>query len=94
MKAKGMLEMAYICGLKTIEEAHLNVKRHGMNLFKYTDIHKEELELLEDMILLGMVNEIDGIPCTKKGALVSEYLSEEERETIDKDMEEYFQQND
>jgi len=94
MKAKSMLEMAYICGLNTVEEAYLNITRHSMSLFKYTEIRAEEVELLEDMILLGIVYVKEGVPFNKKGALVSEYLSEEERQAIDKDMENYFQQND
>ena len=38
MKAPEMLRMAYVCGLTTLEEAHLNITRHSMLLFKYDDI--------------------------------------------------------
>ena len=93
MKAKEMLEMAYICGLESLEEAHLNITRHSMSLFPYTEMRSEEIELLNDMLILGMAYEKEGTPFIKD-ALVNDYLSLEERNTIDRDMEAYFQQND
>ena len=93
MKVQQMLEMAYICGLQSIEEAHLNVTRHSMSLFAYNTINTEERELVVDMAILGMLDE-DKEGLYIKDQLVSDYLPEEERKTIDKDMEEYFQRND
>lgn len=88
-----MLEMAYICGLHTIEEAHLNITRHSMSLFKYDIINTEERDLAVDMAILGMLEETEGsIYCID--AKVVDFLSIEERQRIDKEMEEFFHQND
>ena len=88
-----MLEMAYICGLPSIDEAYSNIISHSVSLFSYTDINNQERELVVDMVLHDMLEEIDGC-ISIIDAKVSDYLSEEERETIDKDMEEVFQRND
>lgn len=94
MKAKSMLEMAYICGLKTIEEAHLNIVRHSMSLYKYTEIQYEERELIVDMAILGMLEDNEDNTISIKDALVSDFLTQEERNKVDQDMEAYFQRND
>lgn len=93
MKVKLMLEMAYICGLRTIEEAHLNVTRHSMSLFSYKNINSEERELIVDMAILGLLEEnSNGVYIID--SLVNSFLSKKEREIIDRDMEEYFQRGD
>ena len=93
MKVQQMLEMAYICGLRHLDEAYLNVTRHSMSLFSYTDIASQERELIVDMAIQGMVEETDnGIDIID--ARVNDYLSLEDRDKIDKEMEEYFQRND
>jgi hypothetical protein len=93
MKTQSMLEMAYFCGLHTIEEAHLNITRHSMSLFPYQDINSEERELIADMAIRGMLEENDdGIYIID--AKVEDFLSVEDREKVDREMEEYFQRDD
>lgn len=45
MKLQAAIEIAKNCGLETAGEAIFNIKLHAVNLFSYSDIQKELVEL-------------------------------------------------
>lgn len=45
MKLQTAIEIAKNCGLETAGEAIFNIKLHAVNLFSYSDIQKELVEL-------------------------------------------------
>ena len=49
MKLNEAIDIAKGCGLKTYREAYSNVLIHAMNLFVYSEIDNEMLELREEL---------------------------------------------
>ena len=49
MKLETCLQIGHDCGLTTWEECYDNIDRHAMNIFVYSEINKEMLELQKDM---------------------------------------------
>ena len=53
MKLKECLELGKACGLNTWEECYDNVYLHAINIFNYSDINKEILELQKDIFAIN-----------------------------------------
>lgn len=77
MKLQSMLETAYVCGLNTIGEGYNNILIH--NVFVYDEANAEITELIDEI----QAKEI------AFSELVIDYLSLEDRERIDKEMDDW-----
>lgn len=75
MKIEKALEMAYICGLETVDEAIANVELHWSNIFDYSTMQMEMNELYES------------IKPEHEGKLVVDLLSPERRNELDQELD-------
>ena len=50
MKLFDCLDMAYACGLETVDEARHNIELHAPSLFTYATINNELLELYRELV--------------------------------------------
>lgn len=78
MNIEKALEMAYICGLETVDEAIANVELHWSNVFEYSKMQEEMHELYAS------------IKPEHEGKLIVDVLSLERRNELDQELNDYF----
>jgi len=61
MKITDILQMGYVCGLNTLDDAYSNILRYYDLLFTEETFDEEYIELLEELAKEGFLQEADGI---------------------------------
>lgn len=78
MNIEKALEMAYICGLETVDEAVANVELHWSNIFDYSTMQDELNELYSS------------IKPEYEGKKIVDILSSERINELDQEVNAYF----